>query len=874
MGCRFDLSVFPGYYRGRIDVPNVKWESGWHPWEAAPDLSYYSIRHELEWKDQVYVEASYHAVDETTRLVRCECVNNTDTHQSLALHLFAGLSFPEVAPGRDEVFEPVRVDLPAKHVFVRAVDYENLKFATVRPTDSLVTDALKRGEILGQGFVGGSGVGQGFGGESGDRVTHVVEVGESFSNACLIIRLRCGDSKAGNLTLSGLIDGHISVERDSFHLVEVDLGALSPGSYELSIVGNGDGSVELDSLVIVESSEAERIEYVRTPRSDKPVIANGLDANSLTLHFPALDEINPDLRYCIGWDYENFAVREFVSDHLDTLIRRSAHDHVQSRLWNRWTNETDGAHYSNVFLRPIVLEPESVRIIYACVAGDVSERAQSACHRVMSMSFQEKEALRRESRERRVTRTGNASGSHLVFSQELMASTTLTNLVYPVKRGDAQVIHNTPGRWWNSLYTWDSGFIGLGLLELDAKRAIECLNMYCTDPDDEHRAFIHHGSPVPVQIYLFQELWNRTADPELLTHFYPGLKRFHEFLAGRLGSSTTDKFGSHLLATWDYFYNSGGWDDYPPQVHVHRSGLTGSVAPASNTAHAIRTAKILRAAAHAGGLDADVRSYDADIERFTDALQRYATDPESCYFSYVNHTDDGEPSSPLYHESGANYNMGLDGAYPLVAGICTEEQEKRLLSCLQDDSRLWTDIGLSTVDRSAPYYRIDGYWNGSVWFPHQWFYWKTCLDLGYPDFAWKIARTGLELWSDEVRNSYNCYEHFIIETRRGAGWHQFSGLSTPVLLWYGAYYDPGRLTFGFDVWVRSIKSDAQGMKSVDLTTLGAAGRSLSVMYCCRDGSACRLSWNGKTLSTRELLPSVVTFELPCMADGRLEIQEQ
>ncbi len=53
-GLRFDLSVFPGYYRRQVLVPNAKWESGYHPWEAAPDLSYYSYRYELEWKDQVY----------------------------------------------------------------------------------------------------------------------------------------------------------------------------------------------------------------------------------------------------------------------------------------------------------------------------------------------------------------------------------------------------------------------------------------------------------------------------------------------------------------------------------------------------------------------------------------------------------------------------------------------------------------------------------------------------------------------------------------------------------------------------------------------------------------------------------------------------
>ena len=41
-GLRFDLSVFPGLYRRAVNIPNVMWESGYHPWEAAPDLSYFS----------------------------------------------------------------------------------------------------------------------------------------------------------------------------------------------------------------------------------------------------------------------------------------------------------------------------------------------------------------------------------------------------------------------------------------------------------------------------------------------------------------------------------------------------------------------------------------------------------------------------------------------------------------------------------------------------------------------------------------------------------------------------------------------------------------------------------------------------------------
>ena len=51
-GLRFDLSVFPGFYRHLVNVPHSQWESHYHPWEAAPDLSHFSYRYDLEWKDQ------------------------------------------------------------------------------------------------------------------------------------------------------------------------------------------------------------------------------------------------------------------------------------------------------------------------------------------------------------------------------------------------------------------------------------------------------------------------------------------------------------------------------------------------------------------------------------------------------------------------------------------------------------------------------------------------------------------------------------------------------------------------------------------------------------------------------------------------------
>jgi hypothetical protein len=467
---------------------------------------------------------------------------------------------------------------------------------------------------------------------------------------------------------------------------------------------------------------------------------------------------------------------------------------------------------------------------------------------------------------------GNTNGRQYAFSQERMAATVLTNVVYPVYTKGTYIRHNTPGRWWDSLYTWDSGFIGLGLLELDVERAIDCLNAYLTEPGDPHAAFIHHGSPVPVQFYLFLEIWNRRPERALLEYFYPRLRQYYAFLSGQRGSSTTRVLASGLLRTWDYFYNSGGWDDYPPQVHVHRSGLQASITPVVTTAQCIRIAKILKVMALTLDRGTDVEGYDQDVELFAEALQSYAWDETSGYFGYVVHDEDGRPTEILRHESGVNYNRGLDGAYPLVADICTPEQEGRLLAHLWSPERHWTPIGLSTVDQSAPYYREDGYWNGAVWMPHQWFFWKTCLDLGQGDFAWQIARTALGVWRREVEASYNCYEHFIVATGRGVGWHHFGGLSTPVLSWYGAYYRPGRLTTGFDVWVEFIEVE-QGARALEaaLQTSGQVGRTLEVIVSLDPDYEYTARWNGEECEMQLLHPGVYYVGLPCAERGTLDV---
>jgi len=863
-GFRFDLSVFPGFYRRKVDVPNVMWESGYHPWEASSDLEFFEHRHQLEWKDQVYTDISFSAINEVSRLIRCECVNQTSHPQNLVLHYMASLDFPKHHSHSKEYLQSCEVRLPNSGVWIDALDYEALHLRYPKPLDHLVPDGYYRSEIRDHGFVNGSGIGKNFGQHEGDLVTYRFTVLEKLEEACVVFRFRLKHESRASFQLKGITDQCIQfVGSGDFQTAKIMVGSLEAGEYELTLVSTGEGAVELDGFACFHAYE--NVEFQLVNWSAVPEIITGPNENSLLLKYKDIDQY-----YGITWVSEQFEVREFYCDKLDTFMRHNVHHHVHKVF----KGEGDG-HYTNVFQRPITLDPKSKSTLYGMVCTG---------------SLQEVEARLREFSGEQdhcdaIFQSAKAAGQNFnhvneenpyKFSQKLLAATTLTNVVYPVYVRRSFVRHHTPGRWWDSLYTWDSGFIGLGLSELDIERAIDCLNAYLTEVGDQHAAYIHHGSPVPVQHYLFLELWNKTQSMELLTFFYPRLRSYYQFLSGSEGSgSNTRNLNSNLIQTWDYFYNSGGWDDYPPQVHVHQEKLQNIVATASNTSHMIRIAKILRMAANEiGGLAQDIKQYDQDIEMFTDSLQTYSWDEEAGYFGYVVHDENGHPLQLLRDASGTNYNMGLDGTYPLVSGICSKQQEKVILEHLQAENRLWSKIGLSTVDQSAPYFKNDGYWNGAVWMPHQWFYWKTMLDLGQTDFARTIAMRALTVWKEEVETTYNCYEHFIIESGRGAGWHHFGGLSNPILSWFAAYYTPGRVTTGFDVWIKEKKFSNENMSlQAVMNCCGKRDGKFSMIVTMNPSFTYRVCWNEEEVDYQEIDRGTLEITVEShRGEGRLVVE--
>ena len=868
-GLRFDLSVFPGFYRRRIDIPNVMWESGYHPWESSADLNYYCTRHELEWKDRVYADISFSTVNDHARLVRCEMVNNTDEEANLVLHYMAAICFdiPGMHGGINGNEPPNNaIDVQApKNVIVRhALDYISMKYASGHPTDNLMPDGLFRGEIRGHDFVDGSALGRNnFGFEAGDAVSYRFTLPDDAKDCVLQIRYWCSGSMKFNV--SGDFSGTLDMSECSApRFALIPLGDVRAGSYEIILTSAGKASAVMDSLLIGPSQDTAKAEYIPRKIDHTPQIMTGPFENSLILKYSASKNY-----YGLYWDFEDFCVRQIFNSELDKFLRFYVHDHVNKIL------KGDGkGHFTNVFQRPVTIGRRSTKVLYGIVLDEKTSEEAAGQLKLLKMSKTEYENIYQKARQTRFDFCPAPGGESLRMSQNLMAANELSNVVFPIYTQRQYIRHSTPGKWWDCLYTWDSGFTGIGLSVLDIRRAVDCLNTYLTEEGNTHCAFLHHGSMVPVQFYLFGEIWNKTQDKKLLSYFYPRLRQYYRFYAGKSGSSVT-AFKSGLLKTWDYFYNSGGWDDYPPQVFSHANGLTpAKIAPAANTAHAIRCARLLAMMArHLGGLENDIAEYTNDENLFTRALQEYSWDNDAGYFSYVLHDESGIPTGILRHESGQNFNMGLDGAEPVITGTLTPQQEDRIIKHLLDPKKLWTEIGLSTVDQSAAYFKKDGYWNGAVWMPHQWFIFKAMLDMGRGDIAFKIAETALNVWKKETEYTYNCYEHFIITSGRGAGWHQFGGLSSPVMYWYQAYFIPGSLTFGYDVWVNSMEfSSDNTCLSAKLYLNAAPHRETTMIARMKPGHEYMVTFNKLNVQVQNRLDGALEIILPNnVKEGELSV---
>lgn len=775
-GLSFDLNLFPGYYSKRILLPKDNVDGGAKMIGASPDLSHYIYRYELQWQDEVYVDAEFISDHEKLKVI-CKFVNNTKNPESLAID--AVMSMRGCTQYAKEM-RGLEVRKDENVLWIDAVDYTDICL-----DQKIAYDGLLLGEDRSNEFVSGSCLSARYFGKEGHFAEYRFRQTETDE---FYIRYK----GKGNLTVR-TDHACYEVSLPQQDVVETYKIGIAKEAISGFTIYPHDAALELDGFVIGGNAE-----FYEDKALFIPEVSGERDEFEVSF---------PGYKYQVSCDAEYSVIRRLYTNDPGPLLLDRVHDNTLKVLGE----DKNARQYIDLFIRPIFVEACSTKTVTITVSAPRQENFQ-ACHELYVPKC-------------------NAEGKKYMLSQKIMSAVTLTNVVWPVYCRRGFICHNTPGRNWDSLYTWDSGFIGMGLAEMSIRRAKECLRMYLTEEDYRHSPYIFHGTPLPTQILLYADIYAKTGDKEFLKEFYPLIRRQYRFFADQRKTENIKETG--LFSLWHIFYNSGGWDDYPTQVYVHKHGLEETVCPIVNTAFTVLCGRILRNLAEEIG--ADLAEYDEDIAFYSHAINTYAWDEQAGYYGYISH----DKTPHILQIDGVNGNMGMDGVYPYIAGITDEEQSRAILQNVKEG--MMTEFGVSVVDTRAPYFRIDGGWNGAIWMPHQWILWKALLDHGEIDLALEIAEKALNLWEKEVSITYDCYECFSLINGRGAGFHQFSGLSTPVLLWFSSLYKPYTVTCGFMSIVRNRKQEG-GSYSFDVK-LG--GENPCILVCLEENREYRFITSGQ-----------------------------
>lgn len=414
-GIRFDFSVMPGYYRNRQLVPHVLFESSYYPWEINPEMTRITYRYELEWKDRVYTDVTYHILDDNRTLVGIHCVNNTSMPQNLVLNQMAYIDYPETYP-------QVAVSDTSGLQWYNAIDYIENEPASKSPQYKLVYDGWQRNEERSTSSLDGSILGRGFGRNEGDRLSYLVNILPGQENGAIGLRFKMKKGESGVLCLKGLVEQSVELEgTGEFSFLSVPYYGKKVGEYKLELVSGSTVAISLDGFFIGDVDGINKVNVVRTPIPFTPVMEVGETKQDFILKYKDCDNY-----YGVAWNYQHSEMREVLNGELESFFRRRVHEHVSSRLIGdrNW-------HYANAFLRPIVLEPDSEQTIYMLVCSGNKEQVKQELQDFHSTP--DKLVARISSAEKAKPEDQVLPGGEkYLLGNRLLQASLLSNIVYPV----------------------------------------------------------------------------------------------------------------------------------------------------------------------------------------------------------------------------------------------------------------------------------------------------------------------------------------------------------------------------------------------------------------------------------------------------------
>ena len=870
-------------------LPGAATSTGYVDWQASPGLEYYCQRFVLDDKRQVLADVHWIALDENRRLIGVHITNATVSPRRIRLHALAHMRF---APkpydtrganrGRNGAgpLHPAILKLPTKALWIDAHTHSKLTYATPPMDIAASVNGLRAGELRDHGFVDATALGDPFG-KSGDKVEYFFEIGQPFNNAVLLVRARV---PAINNKVIVRIEGItrqdlVLLPKNTSAWYVAKVGAMGTGQKTLTLTCKEGRDWALDGFVVVEAKDRHQVLIHERTWNPKPKIET---ANGQILNYR-----DSPVNYGLRLPGSEIGIpKGMLFDDLDSHFNQTTHPSVRINFTGvqekrgkfiRRSEPDPEAWFVHIPGELITLHGNSEAWRWGLVgAGDKSKTRQWLA------DFDSSNPLWPEKLKESIGKTNTfectPEGEKYRLAMQLLSTLVQTNIFYPMWIQGRYVKGVVPAHRYTQPFTWDVGCMGLALHSINPERARQYLAQYCCSPQ-ESGAYLRGGSPVLIkQFYQGAQLLSDDVDYKVLTYFYPRLRQMYEWLVGRYPGSVCGRWKSGLLSTWDYFYNIG-WDDYPAYAvsRLDKHGGQKRVTPVVHTAYAIRGAKILRQLAMRLNYHNDIPTYNNDIERLAAGLQKYSWDNETGYYGYVLHDEQNHPISILRTKEGVNANMGMGGVMPLITGVVKKDQRVAMLNNLKNPKALWTPMGLTTIDQRSPLFRM-GYWNGAVWVPYQWIFWKAMLDYGETSFAKWIVERLMENCYLSAKTRWRTYERIGLDEKpeTSHGVKGFAGLSAPALDCYLAYYQPGRVTTGYDVYMSQRTYDpANRALSVRLKpdySDDRSGEKFTVLVTMHPGEYV-VAWKGQTVDTIPQTDGCMALELLCEdSEGVLSVR--
>lgn len=275
-------------------------------------------------------------------------------------------------------------------------------------------------------------------------------------------------------------------------------------------------------------------------------------------------------------------------------------------------------------------------------------------------------------------------------------------------------------------------------------------------------------SQPPVGAYIVLKNYERNADIEQLRWAYPRLKKWHEWWLANRGDGQPWRDGNHngllewgsdrgatfsvggrgflVQAKWE-----SGMDDSPMYDDVAYNPKTYTMElddVGLNSLYALDAECLAKIAAILGYED-DNRRFVADYDRVKSLVRKLLWNEQDGIFE--NRYWDGHFSKRL---SPTNF-------YPLLAGIATPEQAKRMVrEHLLNSKEFWGKYVIPTISRNDPAFQDQYYWRGDIWGPTNYLVYQAINRYGEDEVALEFAEKSYDLFMEDWQANQRTNEQY------------------------------------------------------------------------------------------------------------------